>query len=195
MASSLTSVIRDFVPTPRALASTFPRRIWRAHLWNLHRGEAGRSPKPIERLWPLPRDGYGKVGYLMHVKPAPSQTLGLDPTRTYLVRAPRTRHSSHQGNFTNPHFSFPVHDHSFIHSHAYIHTFIHTYIHSFIYPFIHPIYPSIAYAIDASQRFVSRHEAAVISFDMSGERLRFEGWPAKGSRPPHVEQSQGRKPR
>ena len=27
-------------------------------------------------------------------------------------------------NFTNPHFTFPVHDHSFIHSHACIHTFI-----------------------------------------------------------------------
>ena len=40
---------------------------------------------------------------------------------------------SHQGNFTNPHYSFPLHDHSFIHSHALIHTFIHSLIHSSIH--------------------------------------------------------------
>ena len=45
-------------------------------------------------------------------------------TWTYPVRAPRTRHSGHRDNFTNPHFTFPVHEHSFIHSHACIHTFI-----------------------------------------------------------------------
>ena len=55
------------------------------------------------------------------------------------------------------------------------------------------IHPSIAYAIIASQRFMSRHEAVVVSFDMSGDRPRFEGRPAKGSRPPRIKQSQGRK--
>ena len=85
--------------------------------------------------------------------------------------------------------TLPMHDHSFIHSHACIHTFIHTFIHSSIHPFIHPIHPSIAYAIAASQRFASRHEAVVVSFDMSGDRLRFEGRPMESSRPPRVKQS------
>ena len=40
------------------------------------------------------------------------------PMRTCPVRAPRTHHSSHRGNFTNPHFTFPVHEHSFIHSYT-----------------------------------------------------------------------------
>ena len=66
----------------------------------------------------------------MQVTPTPSRTTDPGPTRIYLVRAPRTRHSSHRGNFTDPHFSFPLHDHSFIHSHACIHTFIHSFIHS-----------------------------------------------------------------
>ena len=43
----------------------------------------------------------------------------------------------------------------------------------------------------ASQRFVLHHETAVASFDIGNNRLRFEGRPAKGSRPPHAEQSQG----
>jgi len=43
----------------------------------------------------------------------------------------------------------------------------------------------------ASQRFVSHHETAVASFDISDHRPRFEGRPAKGSRPPRAEQSQG----
>ena len=148
----------------------------------------------------------------MQVTPTPSRMTDTDPTLTYLVRALQTRHSSHRGNFTNPHLCFPVHDHSFIHAHACIHAFIHTfipyiqafihpfscmhsYIHSYIHPYIHLIHPSIAYAIIASQHFASRHKAVVISFDMSGNRLGFEGWPAKGSRPPRIEQSQGRKHR
>ena len=45
--------------------------------------------------------------------------------------------------------------------------------------------------ITASQRFVSRHKTAVASFDMSRNRPRFKGRPAKGSRPPRVKQSQG----
>ena len=67
-----------------------------------------------------------------------------------------------------------------IHSSILMHAFIH---------------PSIAYAIIASQRFASRHEAVVVSFDMSGDRPRFEGRPTKGSRLPRVKQSQGRKQR
>ena len=51
------------------------------------------------------------------------------------------------------------------------------------------IHPSIAYAIIASQCFASRHEAVVVSFDMSGDRPRFEGRPARGSRPPCIKQS------
>ena len=38
------------------------------------------------------------------------------------------------------------------------------YNHSYTYL----IHPSIAYAIATSQRFASRHEAVVITFDMSG---------------------------
>ena len=85
-------------------------------MWNLHQGEADRSPRLIGWLRPLPRDGYGELGCLMKVTLAMSQTSDSDPTRTYPVRAPQTRHSSHRGNFTNPHFTFLVHDHSFIHS-------------------------------------------------------------------------------
>ena len=55
--------------------------------------------------------------------------------------------------------------------------------------YINPIHPNVAYAIAASQRFVSRHEAVVASFDMSSNLLRFEGQPAKGLRPPCVKQS------
>ena len=66
----------------------------------------------------------------------------------------------------------------------------HTRIHSFI-----PCIQSIAYAVDASQCFVLHHEAVVASFNMSNDRPRFEGQPMKGSRPPHVKQSQGRKHR
>ena len=43
----------------------------------------------------------------------------------------------------------------------------------------------------ASQRFVSRHETTVASFDMGGSRPRFKGRPMKGSRLPHAKQSQG----
>ena len=45
----------------------------------------------------------------------------------------------------------------------------------------------------APQRFVSRHDTAVTSFDIGGSRPRFQGWPTKGSRPPCVKRSQGRK--
>ena len=37
------------------------------------------------------------------------------------------------------------------------------------------IHPSIAYAIIASQHFASRHEAVVVSFNMSGDQPGFEG--------------------
>ena len=103
--------------------------------------------------------------------------MDMDPTRTYPIGAPWTHHSSHRSNFTNAHSTFPVHDHSFSCMHSYI----------------HPIHPSIAYAIVASQRFASHHEAVVVSFDMSANQPRFEGQPTKGSRPPRVKQSQGRK--
>ena len=56
------------------------------------------------------------------------------------------------------------------------------YNHSYTYL----IHPSIAYAIAASQCFTSHHEMVVVSFDMNGDRSRFEGQPVKGSRPPHV---------
>ena len=36
-----------------------------------------------------------------------------------------------------------------------------------MHSYIHPIHPNIAYAIAASQCFASRHEAVVVSFDMS----------------------------
>ena len=41
------------------------------------------------------------------------------------------------------------------------------------------------------QRFVPRHEMAIASYDMGGNRPRFEGRPMKGSRPPRVKQGQG----
>ena len=69
----------------------------------------------------------------MQVTLAPSWTSDPDAMQTYPVRAPQIHHSSHQGNFTNPHFSFPFHDHSFIHSLACIHTYIHSFIHSSIH--------------------------------------------------------------
>ena len=54
----------------------------------------------------------------MRVMPTPSRTTDPDSTRTYPVTAPRTHHSSHRDNFTNPHFTFSAHEHSFIHSHT-----------------------------------------------------------------------------
>ena len=118
----------------------------------------------------------------MRAMPASSRMTDLDSTRTYPIRAPWTRHSSHRGNFANPRSTFLIHDHSFIHA----------CMHSYIYPYIHPIHPSIAYAIVASQRFASRHETAVVSFNMNDNRPGFEGRPTKGSRPPRVKQSQGK---
>ena len=111
----------------------------------------------------------------MRAMPTPLRTTDPDSTRTYPIGAPRTRHLSHRGNFTNPCFTFLVHKHSFSCMHSYIQI--------------------IAYAIIASKRFASRHEVVVVSFDMSGNRPRFEGQPAKGLRPPHIKQSQGRKRR
>ena len=61
-------------------------------------------------------------------------------------------------------FFIYLHDHSFIISHTRIRIFIHARIHSFI-----PCIQSIAYAIDASQHFVLRHEAVVASFNMSND--------------------------
>ena len=86
--------------------------------------------------------------------------LDPDPTLIYPVRAPRTHHSCHRGNFTDPHFSFALHDHSF-HPFSCIHSFIHSSIH----PYIHPIYSSIAYAIAASQRFTSRSDSRLIRYE------------------------------
>ena len=57
----------------------------------------------------------------MWVMLTPSQMTDPDSTRTYSIRASRTRHSSHRCNFTNPHFTFLVYEHSFIHSHTYKH--------------------------------------------------------------------------
>ena len=119
----------------------------------------------------------------MRVMPTPSRTMDLDPTWTYQVRAPRTRHSSHQGNLTNPHSTFPVHDHSFIHSHACIHTIIHTFIHSYIHSFMHSsIYSS----------HTSKHRICNYCFTMlhaasrSDSRLiRYERRPTEVRRPAH----------
>ena len=61
-----------------------------------------------------------------------------------------------------------MHDHSFIISHTFIHTIIH---------FI-PYIQSIAYAINASQRFVLRHEAVVAS-------SKLEQRPTEVQRPTH----------
>ena len=71
----------------------------------------------------------------------------------------------------------------------YEHSFIHARIHSF------HTFEASHMQLNASQRSVLRHEAAVASFNMSNDRSGFEGRPTKGSRPPRVEQSQGRKRR
>ena len=84
----------------------------------------------------------------MRVMPTPSRMTDMDPTRTYPIGAPRTRHLSHRCNFTNPRFTFPIHKHSFSCMHLYIQI--------------------IAYTIIVSKRFASRHEAVVVSFDMCG---------------------------
>ena len=113
-----------------------------------------------------------------------SRTMSTGPNRTYPIKTPQTRHSSHQGNFTKAFYFIYLHDHSFIISHTHVHTFIYARIHLFI-----PCIQSIAYAVDASQRFVLRHKAVVASFDMSDDRLGFEGQLTKGSRLPRVKQS------
>ena len=73
-----------------------------------------------------------------------------------------SRHSCYQGNVTDP---------AFISIKLYIQTLHMQNI--------------------ASQRFMSRHETTVASFDMGSSRPRFEGRPTKGSRPPRAKQSQG----
>ena len=50
----------------------------------------------------------------MQVAPALSQMLDPYPARTYPVRAPRTRHSCHRGNITNPRFFLTITIHTFI---------------------------------------------------------------------------------
>ena len=69
------------------------------------------------------------------------------------------------------------------------------YNHSFIYTCIHSFHTSEAshVQLNASQRSVLRHKAAVASFNMSNDQPGFEGRPTKGSKPPRVKQSQGRK--
>ena len=71
------------------------------------------------------------------------------------------------------------------------------YNHSYIYTRIHSFHTSKAshMRLNASQRSVLRHKAAVASFNMSNDRPGFEGRPTKGSRLPYVKQSQGRKHR
>jgi len=57
---------------------------------------ASGSPRSVKWLGPLSRDGQGAVGCPMRVMPTPSRMMDLDSARTYLVRAPQTRHSCHQ---------------------------------------------------------------------------------------------------
>ena len=62
------------------------------------------------------------------------------------------------------------------------------YNHSFIYTRIHSFHTSEAshMQLNASQHSMLHHEAAVASFNMSNDRLGFEGWPMKDSRPPCI---------
>ena len=106
-----------------------------------------------------------KIAALMQVTPTPSQTSDPNPASTHLVRA--SHRSCHQGNVTPLSFQLS----------------------NTLKPYIQALHMQIS----ASQRFVSHHEVAAASFNMSGDRPRFEGCPAKGSRPPCVKQSQGRK--
>ena len=57
----------------------------------------------------MPHDGY--------VDPVTNDGSGFH-SDIPVSKFTEARHSSHQGNFTNPHFTFPVHEHSFIHSHT-----------------------------------------------------------------------------
>ena len=82
----------------------------------------------------------------------------------------------------------------------FLYIIIHTSIHAFI-PYAHAprmILPESSRGsgtkashmrLNASQRSVLRHEAAVASFNMSNDRPGFEGQPTKGLRLPHVKQS------
>ena len=127
---------------------------------------ASGSPKSVGWLGPLPRDWFGQAGCPMQVTPTPSRTNRPEPRMNISDKElpePVTR--AIKVTLPTPTLLF---QYMSIHSH------------------IHLIHPSIAFAIIASQRFASRHEAVVISFDMSGNRSRFEGRPAEGSRPPRV---------
>ena len=86
---------------------------------------------------------------------------------------------------------------SFIYMIIHSSFFIRMFTHSSMHAFIHSSHASKAshMQINASQRFMLRHEAVVASFNMSNDRLGFEGRPTKGSRPPRVKRSQGRKHR
>jgi len=99
-----------------------------------------------------------KIAALMQVTPTSSQTSDPNPASTHLVRASNC--PCHRGNVTPLSFQLS----------------------NTLKPYIQALHMQIS----ASQCFMSRHEAAAASFNMSGDRPRFEGWPAKGSRPPCI---------
>ena len=86
---------------------------------------------------------------------------------------------------TLPTPTISLYDHSFICCHSFIHARIHS---------SHTSEASHM-QLNASQRSVLHHEAAVASFNMSDDQSGFEGRPTKGSRLPRVKQSQRRKHR
>ena len=141
----VTSLIEVFVPALQALASTFSRRVRRGLLAEFPSRRSCQVTRANRMARITTERHKRKTGMLEQVTPAQSRTSGPNPARTYPVRAPRTRHSGHQGNITDPAIS--------LYNHSY------TYL----------IHPSIAYAIAASQRFASCHEAVVVSFDMNGD--------------------------
>ena len=111
MAFLFTSMIEFFVPTPQALASTFSRRV--------QRGLPMESPSrrrcqvtQVDRMARIAAERQKqKIGMLVQVTPAPSQTSDPNLAWTCLIRA--SRHSCHQGNITDPRFRFYYIVHSF----------------------------------------------------------------------------------
>ena len=139
----------------------------KAQLWDLHPGET--------KVW---SKGTPHVGH------TDSVTNDERRSRSDISDRSSSKPVTQVIKVTLPNPTISLYDHSFICYHSYIHTRIHTFIHVRI----HSSHTSGAshMQLNASQRSVLRHEAAVASFNMSNDRSGFEGWPVKGSRPPHV---------
>ena len=106
MAFLFTSVIEVFVPALQDLASTFSRRVRRGLLVEFPSRRSYQVTQADRMAWITVERQKQKTRTLMQVTPAPSRTSDSNTTWTYPVRAPRTRHSCHRGNVTNPRYFF-----------------------------------------------------------------------------------------